>query len=42
LGVFGGSVNQNDPRKVFGQIGNNANTSLVVSNQKGRIAFIKR
>lgn len=42
LGAFGGSVNQNDPRKIYGQIGQNAKTSLNVSNQKGRIAFIKR
>ena len=42
LGAFSGTINQNDPRKVFGQIGNNANASLLVSNQKGRIAFSKR
>jgi hypothetical protein len=42
LGSFGGSVNQNDPRKIYGQIGQNAKTYLNVSNQKGRIAFIKR
>ena len=42
LGAFSGTINQNDPRKVFGQIGNNANASLLVSNQKGRIAFLKR
>ena len=42
LGAFGGNVNQTDPRKVYGQIGNGDKTYLTVSNQKGRIAFIKR
>jgi hypothetical protein len=42
LGVFGGNVNQADPRKIYGQIGNGDKTYLSVSNQKGRIAFIKR
>ena len=43
LGVFAnGSINQSDPRKAIGQVGQNAATSLTVFNQKGRIAFSKR
>ena len=42
LGAFGGDLNQNDPRKVYGQVGNGDKTYLTVSNQKGRIAFYKR
>ena len=42
LGAFGGDLNQNDPRKVYGQVGNGDKTYLNVSNQKGRIALIKR
>ena len=43
LGGFdNGRLMRADPRKASGQIGANANASLTVSNQKGRIALIRR
>lgn len=43
LGAFdNGQLKQKDSRKAYGPIGQNANASLIVANQKGRIAFIKR